>query len=154
MNSRRAISPILAVILLMTIAILGGGILYGIQTQVLVVGLSSLDFRITDLSFQKDEQGACYFHMTLYNSGTETINNIYLETVRDDGENFNKTLTSFGDDLVPKNTAEYFEFFNSTSIECKNFTVSNTYPIFVNASSFESNFGFIKAVKVENVNQT
>jgi len=154
MRKRRAISPILAVIILMTITIMGGGILYGIQNQILVTGLSKLDLRITDLKLEKDVNGSCYFQSVFYNSGTELIQKIHLKTTLDNGEDFVREIDNFGSGLVPRNSTEYFQFLESTNSECGNFTTSNTYSIFVNASSIDSKFGIIQSMKVENVTKT
>lgn len=153
MRNRRAISPILAVIILMTIATMGGGILYGIQNQILVTGLSKLDLRIVDLRLEKDVNGSCYLQTIFYNSGTELIQKIHLKTTLDDGEDFVRQINNFGGGLVPGNSTGNFEIMESSNFQCGNFTASNTYSVFVNASSNDSKFSTVKIMKVENMTQ-
>jgi flagellin-like protein len=154
MKQRRAISPILAVVILMTIAIMGGGMLYGLQNQILVTGLSTIDLRITDLRLEKDVNGACYFQTVLYNSGTEVIQKIHLKTTLDNGDDFVREINNFGGELGPRDSTEHFEFLESSNFICGNFTTSNTYSVFVNATSFDSKFSIIKSMKVGNITQT
>lgn len=154
MGTRRAISPILAVVILMTIATMGGGILYGIQNQLLVTGLAKMDLRVIDLRLEKDMNGSCYFQTVFYNSGTEMIQKIHLKTTLDDGEDFVREINNFGVGLVPGNTTETFEIMEFSNFQCGNFTTSNTYSVFVNASSSDSKFSTIQTMKVENVTQT
>ncbi len=151
MRNRRAITPILSVIILMTITIMGGSILYGIQNQIMVVGLSSLELRIIDLKFEKDVNDSCYFQTVFYNSGTEPIQEISLKITMDSGEDFVRKINNFGGGLVPRNSTEYFEFLEFSNFECGNFTRSNTYSVFVNATSFDSKFSTIKVLKIEDV---
>ncbi|AFS82983.1 hypothetical protein [Candidatus Nitrosopumilus sediminis] len=154
MRTRRAISPILAVIILMTIATMGGGILFGIQNQILVTGLSKIDLRVVDLRLEKDMSGSCYLQTAFYNSGTELIQKIHLKTTLDDGEDFVREIDNFGGILVPGDTAESFEMIEFSDFQCGNFTTSKTYSVFVNASSNDSKFSTLQTMKVENVTKT
>ncbi|QLH08009.1 archaellin/type IV pilin N-terminal domain-containing protein [Nitrosopumilus ureiphilus] len=151
MRNRRAITPILSGIILMAITIMGGSILYGIQNQVMVAGLSSIELRIIDLKLEKDVNNSCYFQTVFYNSGSESIQEISLKTTLDSGEDFVRKINNFGGELVPRNSTEYFEFLESSNLECGNFTRSNTYSVFVNATSSDSKFSTIKALKIEAV---
>lgn len=151
MTKRRGISPMLAVIILMTISIIGGGMLYGIQNQIFVVGLSILEVRPIDLRLEKNADGSCYVQSVFYNSGTELIQDIRIKTTLDSGEDFVRILPDLEAGLSPGDSIE--DFFTPMSIECGNFTVANTYSIFVNASSAESSFSTIKSIKVENITQ-
>ena len=140
----------------MSIAIMGGGLLYSIQSQILVTGLSTMELRITDLRLEKDVNGSCYFQTVFYNSGTELIQKIHLKTTLENGEDFVREIDTFGNGLVPGNSTEYFLSSSSgiNSNECGNFTSSKTYSVFVNASSQDSTFSIIKSLKVEDMTQT
>jgi hypothetical protein len=149
MTKRRGISPMLAVIILMTISIIGGGMLYGIQNQIFVVGLSILEIRPIDLRLEKNTDGSCYVQSVFYNSGTELIQDIRIKTTLDSGEDFVRILPDLQAGLSPGDSIE--DFFTPIRVECDNFTIANTYSIFVNASSAESSFSTIKSIKVENI---
>lgn len=149
--NRRAITPILSAIILMAITVMGGSILYGIQNQIMVAGLSSLDLRIIDLKLEKDVKDSCYFQAILYNSGSQSIQEINLKTTLDKEEDFVINIDNFGDELIPQNSTEYFKFYESTDFFCANFTRSNTYSILINATSSDSTFSTIKTLKVEAV---
>ena len=154
MRARRAISPILSVIILIGISVAGGSLLYNVQNQVLTTGLSTTALKITDLKMEKDSHGACYFQTKVYNSGTDPIKSIHLKTTLDSGEDFVAPFSNFGDTLVPGNSTEKILFMSSENQTCGNFTVSNVYSVKINATSIDSDFSIIKPMKVENVTKS
>jgi hypothetical protein len=149
---RKGISPMLSVTILIGIAVLGGSVLYGIQNKFLESSLAQIDLRIVDLKIEKDAENSCYFQAKFYNSGTESINFIHVKTTMDNGEDYVDSVDLDSNGLVPGSFEEEFDFKLVGDPECDNFTVSNVYPMQVNASSADSAFSIIKPVKIENVN--
>jgi hypothetical protein len=155
MRTRRAITPILSVIILIGISVVGGSLLYSVQTQALTTGLSNIKLSVTDLKMEKDSTGACYFQSTVYNSGTESIKFINLKTTLDNGEDFDfEGGFSFGSSLEPGDSTEKPLWLPNTNLNCGNFTIPNTYNVRINATSMNSEFSIITPMKVENVTAT
>lgn len=154
MRARRAISPILSVIILIGISVAGGSLLYNTQNQVLTTGLSATLLKITDLRLEKDSHGACYFQAKVYNSGTDSIESIYLKTTLDSGDDFVLQFNNFGDVLVPGDSTTKEDFMLKANSTCGNFTISNVYNVRINATSADSEFSIIKSMKVENVTKS
>ena len=154
MRPRRAISPILSVIILIGISVAGGSLLYNVQNQVLTTGLSTIALKITDLKMEKDSHGACYFQAKVYNSGTDSIKSIHLKTTLDSGKDFVLQFNNFGDLLVPGNSTTKELFMTRGNLNCGNFTISNVYSVRINATSVDSDFSIIKPMKVENVTKS
>ena len=158
MRARKGITPMLSVMILIGMSIIGGTILYSVQTQVLSTGLSNVKLGITDLKMEKDSTGSCYFQSTVYNSGTESVKLINLKTTLDSGEDFDfGGGFVFGNSLVPGNSTEKIFHLPNDDPGCEGFTVSNTYSVLFDATSWSSDesinsdFSIIKAMKVENV---
>ncbi|MFB5628986.1 MAG: hypothetical protein ACE5RR_03540 [Nitrosarchaeum sp.] len=151
MITKRGISPILSIMILIGISVAGGSLLYNVQNQVLTAGLSTTALKITDLKIEKDIHGACYFQAKIHNSGTNSINSIHLKTTLDSGEDFVLQFDNFGDMLIPGNSTSKELFMTQSNPNCGNFTVSNVYSIRINATSVDSGFSIIKPMKVESV---
>jgi len=152
MRTRKAITPILSVIILIGISVLGGSLLYSVQTQALTTGLSNIKLSITDLQMEKDSTGACYFESTVYNSGTESVKSIDLKTTLDSGEDFDfEGGFNFGGSLEPGDSTEKPLWLSNTNFNCGNFTISNIYSVRINATSENSEFSIIVPMKIENV---
>ncbi|MBS3923164.1 MAG: hypothetical protein KGZ37_08480 [Nitrosarchaeum sp.] len=154
MRARRGISPILSIIILIGISVAGGSLLYNVQSQVLITGLSATTLKITDLKMEKDSQGACYFQAKVYNSGTDFVKSIHLKTTLDSGDDYVLQFDSFGDVLVPGNSTVKELFMPPGNPNCGNFTISNVYSVKINATSVDSEFSIIKSMKVENVTKS
>ena len=154
MRTRRGISPILSIIILIGISVAGGSLLYNVQNQVLTTGLSTTALKITDLKIEKDSQGACYFQAKVYNSGTDSVKSIHLKTTLDSGDDFVLPFDNFGDVLVPGNSTTKELFMPQGNPNCGNFTISNVYSVRINATSVDSEFSIIKSMKVENVTKS
>lgn len=152
MQRRRGISPILSVIILISIAVVGGVLVFNVQNQFLITGLSQIDLQISELSIQKDAKGSCYLQGSVQNSGTEAIETIILKTTLDSGEDFHRSIDGFGANLVPNNSTELFELIPYTNdIECGNFTLGSTYSFRINATSADSSFATIRTLEITNV---
>lgn len=154
MRKRRGVSPILSIMILISIATVGGGLMYSIQNQFLTVALNALEIRVTDLKIEKDANGACYFQALFHNSGTEPISKISLKTTLDNGEDFVRTVDNFGPQFVPGNSTKFELIPMTNATQCGNFTISNTYSFRINASSTDSTFATIALVQVTNVTRS
>lgn len=149
MKSRRAVSPILSVIILIGIATVGGGFLFNAQNQFLTSSLAEMEYKITDLRMEKDSSGSCYFLISLYNSGSEAVTTTSINTTLDSGEPWFPKDPGLTKIINPRDTLDVFESFSGD--ECGNFTSSQSYSIGVEAVSDISKFKTIKIMKVENV---
>ena len=155
MRKKRAVSPSLAVIMLIGITIVGGVILNESVLQIIVPNLTQIEYKITDLKLQKNDLGSCYLTVEVYNSGIEIIEKLHLKTTLDSGEDWVKDFDDIDEGLGPGNSAKIFEQIPYTNdVVCGNFTVSNTYSFSINASSAESTANILQVLKVENVTQT
>lgn len=153
MASRRAISPVLAVVILMGIAVVGGTLLASTQNVFLQTALSELKYTITDLRLEKDSQGSCYLFLSIHNSGSEVIKKAHFKTVGDSGHDQPSDDSVIVTDLEPAKNETITKFFDSSSSFCGNFTSSNTYSFSINGSSTDSTFTVIKAVTVKEVSR-
>lgn len=147
MKRRRGVSPILAVIILIGIAIVGGAFLSSTQNQILSATLSEIEYKVTDLRMEKDSSGACYFSATLHNTGTEQILSTKINTTSDGG--FGWFPKSPPTEVSPSQTISMFEFFSGNS--CGNFTASKTYSVGFEASSKSSSSKIIYPMTVTGV---
>lgn len=153
MACRRAVSPVLAVVILMGIAVVGGGLLASTQNVFLQTALSELKYTVTDLRLEKDNEGGCYLFLSIYNSGSEVIQKAHFKTVGDSGHDQPTNESLIITNLEPARNATITKFFDSNSFFCGNFTASNTYSFSINASSADSTYTVIKAVKVKEVSR-
>lgn len=150
MKSRRAVSPIMAVIILIGIAMVGGVFLGNAQRQFLNTALSNIEYKITDLRLEKDSHGSCFFIAKLYNSGTETITSTKINTTLDSGlQWFPTNVSSLNNAILPGETLPVFVQFSGNS--CGNFTLSNTYSIGFEANSESSSYKTIVPLKVKDM---
>lgn len=147
MKHRRGVTPILAVIILIGIAIVGGVFLSSTQNQILSATLSEIEYKVTDLKMEKDSGGTCYFSATLHNTGTEEIVSTKINITSDGGFNWfpKSQLTS----VSPSQTFPVFEPFSGNS--CGNFTASKTYSVGFEASSKSSSSKIIYPMTVTDV---
>lgn len=147
MKHRRGVTPILAVIILIGIAIVGGVFLSSTQNQILSATLSEIEYRVTDLKIEKDSSGTCYFSATLHNTGTEEIMSTKINITSDGGFDWfpKSQLTS----VSPSQTFPVFEPFSGNS--CGNFTASKTYSVGFEASSQSSSSKIIYPMTVIDV---
>ncbi len=147
MKHRRGVTPILAVIILIGIAIVGGVFLSSTQNQILSATLSEIEYRVTDLKMEKDSSGTCYFSATLHNTGTEEIMSTKINITSDGGFDWfpKSQLTS----VSPSQTFPVFEPFSGNS--CGNFTASKTYSVGFEASSQSSSSKIIYPMTVIDV---
>ncbi|MGQ0772007.1 MAG: archaellin/type IV pilin N-terminal domain-containing protein [Nitrososphaerota archaeon] len=148
MKSRRAVSPILAVIILVGIAVVGGGLLSSAQNQFLNTAFSEIEYKVTDLRLEKSGN-SCYFVAKLYNSGTIPINTTRINATLDSGEPWSPTSPALGSMISPSQTLPVFEQFSGNA--CGNFTSSHTYSIGVEARSETSSHKTVIPVKVRDV---
>lgn len=155
MRKRRAVSPLLAVIILIGITVVGGVIVNDSLFNILGSALTQIEYKVTDLRLEKNAEGSCYFSIGLFNSGTEIIKRVNVKTTLDNGEDWIFEFENLGDGLAPHDTTSVFEQipFTNDAI-CGNFTLSNIYSISINASSVVSSSNILKAIKVGNVTQT
>ena len=155
MKSRRAVSPLLAVIILIGITIVGGVLVNDSVVNLIIPQLSQMEYKITDLRMEKNSKGACYFSVEIFNSGTEVIKKAHLKTTLDSGEDWVMPFDGLGEGLNPGESAEIFEQIPFTNdVICGNFTVAKTYSFSINASSAVSSANFLHPMKVSNVTQT
>lgn len=154
MKARKAVSPILSIIILIGISVVGGSLLFNVQNHILTAGLSTMMLKVVDLRLEKDLYGACYFQSKVYNSGTVYIESVNLKTTLDNGEDFVVSFSNFGDALIPGSSTEKVLFMSSGNPSCGNFTVSNVYGVRINATSAGSEFSIIESMKVENVTRS
>lgn len=151
MKCRRAVTPILAVIILIGIAIAGGAFLSSTQNQILSATLSEIEYKVTDLRMEKDSKGTCYFFANLHNSGTESILSTKINITSDGGFDWfpkNSILTT---SVSPDQTLSVFESFSGNS--CGNFTVSKTYSVGFEANS-QSSSKIIYPLKITEVRKS
>lgn len=150
MKQRRAVTPILAIIILIGIAIVGGVFLSTAQNQILSVALNEIEYKVTDLRMEKDSKGTCYFFVNLYNSGTEPILSTKINTTSDHNSDwFPKNSTKLTTGISPGQTLSMFESFSGNS--CGNFTTSKTYIVGFEANSQLSSSKIIAPMKVTDV---
>ncbi|TBR26045.1 MAG: hypothetical protein EPO63_00750 [Candidatus Nitrosotenuis sp.] len=149
MKHRRGVTPILAVIILIGIAIVGGVFLSTTQNQILSATLSEIEYKVTDLRMEKDSKGTCYFFVKLHNSGTEQILSTKINATSDGGFDWypkNPILTTR---VSPSQTLSVFEPFSGNP--CGNFTTSKTYSVGFEASSQSSSSKIIYPMKITDV---
>lgn len=153
MKKRRGITPILAVILLVGIALVGGVFLNGISQNFFATSMSALKYTVNDLRVEKDSNNICFLSASLYNSGSLPIKKTTVKTTLDNGDDWSHAdLNGTTVFLEPKDQLDKILKFDGSV--CGNFTVGNTYSMFVNASSDESSFATIVPVKIGSVGGT
>jgi flagellin-like protein len=146
MKCRRAISPILAVVILIGIAIAGGVFLSTAQSQYMNTAFSDIEYRVTDLRLEKVSGNSCFFVAALYNSGTIPITRTLINATLDSGESWFPKAGSLVDTIQPRQTMSVFEQFSGNA--CGNLTTSNTYSIGIEAKSDLSSYKTVVPVKV------
>ncbi|QLH09347.1 archaellin/type IV pilin N-terminal domain-containing protein [Candidatus Nitrosotenuis sp. DW1] len=144
MKHRRGVSPILAVIILIGIAIVGGAFLSSAQNQILSATLSAIEYKVTDLRMEKDSSGTCYFFATLHNTGTEEILSTKINATSDGG--FDWFPKSQPVNVSPSQILPVFEPFSGNP--CGNFTASKTYSVGFEANSKSSSSKIIYPMTV------
>lgn len=150
MRKSKGITPIMSVVILIGIAVVGGLFLNAISQQFSSSALTTLKYSVNDLRIEKSNDGACFFSVNLYNSGTVPVQKTTIKTTLDNGEDwaheeFNGTKTI----IVPKEELSKVVTFDGN--DCGNFTTGNTYSMFINASSTESSFSTIKSIKIKEI---
>lgn len=153
MQSRRAVSPVLAIVILMGIAVVGGGILSSTQNIFLQTALSEMEFKITGLKLEKDSEGGCYLFFSVYNSGSQLIQKAdFKTTINSTDWTFN--ISEIGTGLEPGNSTKVFKTTEEIGKNiCGNFTTSNTYSVSINGSSPTSTYNVIKAIQAKEVSR-
>ena len=147
MKNRRGITPIFAVIILIGIALVGGVFLNGISQNFFASSMSALKYNVNDLRIEKDSNNVCFLSVSLYNSGTLPIQKTTIKTTLDNGDDWaHEQLNGTTTLIEPKDKLEKVIRFDG--VTCGNFTVGNTYSMFVNASSSESSFATIVPVEI------
>ncbi|NIU00767.1 MAG: hypothetical protein GWN01_07505 [Nitrosopumilaceae archaeon] len=154
MKRRRAITPILSIIILIGIALVGSVLLNGISQNFFASSMSTAKYSINDLRIEKDDNGACFLSVSLYNSGTSPIKKTTIKTTLDNGKDWAHSKLNGTTVLVePKGQLEKVIRFGGSN--CGNFTSGNTYSIFINGTSFDdSSFATLIPVKVTGVEGT
>ncbi|HXG13931.1 MAG TPA: archaellin/type IV pilin N-terminal domain-containing protein [Candidatus Nitrosotenuis sp.] len=150
MKSRRAVSPILAVIILIAIAVVGGAFLSNAQSQYLNTAFSGVEYRVSDLRLEK-HSNSCFLVAKIYNSGTEPIILTKINATLDSGEAWFPTHSSLSSTIKPTQALDLFLHFSGNV--CGNFTTSNTYSFGVEASSESSSYKTVVPLKVKEVKE-
>jgi flagellin-like protein len=148
MKSRRAVSPILAVIILIGIAVVGGALLSSAQSQYLNTAFSGVEYMVSDLRLEK-HSNSCFLFAKIYNSGTEPIILTKINATLDSGETWFPTHSSLSNTIQPAQYLDLFLQFSGNA--CGNFTVSNTYSFGIEASSKSSSYKTVVPLKVKEV---
>ncbi len=148
MKSRRGASPIIAVIILIGIAIVGGTLLNSAQSQYLNTAFSDIEYKVTDLRLEKTGN-SCYFVAKLYNSGTTPITKTRMNATLDSGEPWFPKDNALASTISPSQTMDVFEPFSGNA--CGNFTSSKTYSVGIEARSETSSHKTVVPVKVRDV---
>lgn len=149
-EKRRAISPMLSIMILMGVALVGGGVLYGIQNQVFVAGLSSTELMITELKIEMDKTGSCYLGYEISNSGTESIKSIFLKITMDSGDEFLHEVNIPSGNFSPGDSPLRNVSKQNITL-CQNLTLSEVYSVQINAKSADSSFSMLEKIKIKNV---
>ncbi len=152
MISRRGVSPILAIVILMSITVAGGAFLSSTQNIFLQTALSEMEFKITDLRLEKDSQDGCYLFFSVYNSGSQLIQKADFKATINDNTDWTFNISEIGSGLEPGNSTTVLRTTEKIDENiCGNFTSSNTYSFSINGSSTTSTYNVIKAVQVKEV---
>ncbi len=151
MKCRRGVTPILAVIILIGVAVVGGALLSSAQNQFLITALHGIEYQVTDLRLEKDSNGSCFFFAKMYNSGTEPIIKTKINTTANNGEQWfpEDRDQKLVNTVLPSETLDFFEPFSGNA--CGNFTTSDTYSIGFEALSTSSSYKTIVPLKVKDV---
>lgn len=151
--SRRGVSPILGVIILIGIALAGGVLLSNISINYFNTAFSDIEYQITELSMQKDSGGSCYLFVTLYNSGSEPITSTTIEISSDARSSFNMTNSTT---IVPGvSFMNLTKFRNLTNPDNPCTYVSDqSYSVEIHGSSNNSSFATTSLVKVKEVTRS
>lgn len=148
MKSRRAVSPILAVIILIGIAVVGGAFLSSAQSQYLNTAFSGVEYKVSELRLEK-HSSSCFLVAKIYNSGTEPIILTKINATLDSGEAWFPTHSALSNTIEPTHALDLFLQFSGNA--CGNFTASNTYSFGIEASSESSSFKTVVPLKVKEV---
>lgn len=149
MKRRRAISPIIGVIILIGIAIVGGALLSSAQSQFLNTAFTQIEYRVAEMKLVKDSRGSCFFFAKIHNSGTEPIIATKINTTMNNGLQWFPTHTTLSNQIAPTRSLDVFEVFSGNS--CGNFTIGNTYSIGIEATSPTSSFKIVHPIQVSDV---
>jgi flagellin-like protein len=149
MKKRRAISPIIGVIILIGIAIIGGALLSSAQSQFLNTAFTQIEYRVTEMRLEKDSGGSCFFFARIHNSGTEPITATKINATTNSGLQWFPTNPALSNQIAPTQNLDVFEAFSGNS--CGNFTIGNTYSIGIEATSPTSSFKMIQPVQIRDV---
>lgn len=149
MRNRRGISPIIGVIILIGIAVVGGGLLSSAQTQYLNTAFSQIEYRVTEMKLEKDSNSSCFFFAKIHNSGTEPITQTKINATLDSGLSWFPTDPDLFTTIQPSENLDIFEPFSGNA--CGNFTTSHTYSIGVEAASLTSSFKAVYPLEVKDV---
>ena len=151
MKSRKAVSPILAVIILVGITLVGGAVLSSFPAQLIIPTFSKLDYQISDFKLEKDAKGSCYFSFSLVNSGTEVLKSVHTKTTLDNGEEWIRPIGNLKNGLSPSNSINEFDVIPLSDPVCGNLTSAKTYGFSINASSNDSSHNILTTVTIQNV---
>ncbi|NIP62692.1 MAG: hypothetical protein GWN01_03620 [Nitrosopumilaceae archaeon] len=150
MKKRRGVSPILGIIILIGIALVGGAFLNGISQNFFASSMSTVKYSINDLRIEKDSNEVCFLGISLYNSGTLPIKKTTVKTTLDNGKDWaHSDLNGTTILIEPKGQLEKTIRFDGNN--CGNFTVGNSYSLFINGTSGDSSFASIIPVEVTRV---
>ncbi|MFN3654299.1 MAG: archaellin/type IV pilin N-terminal domain-containing protein [Candidatus Nitrosotenuis sp.] len=148
MKSRRAVSPILAVIILIGIAVVGGAFLSNAQSQYLNTAFSGIEHRVSDLRLEK-HSSSCFLVAKIYNSGTEPIILTKINATLDNGKAWFPTHSSLSSTIKPTQALELFLQFSGNA--CGNLTAANTYSFGIESYSESSSYKTVVPLKVKEV---
>lgn len=149
MKTRRAVSPIIGVIILIGIAVVGGALLNSAQSQFLNTAFTQIEYKVTEMRLEKDSHGSCFFFAKIHNSGTEPIVTTKINTTTNGGLQWFPTNSALSSTIQPTQNLDVFEAFSGNA--CGNFTTGNTYSIGLEASSPSSSFKTVYPIKVRDV---
>jgi flagellin-like protein len=150
MKGRRGVTPILAVIILIGIAVVGGAFLSSAQSQYLNTTFSGIEYKIADLRLEKNSGKSCFLIAKMYNSGTEPIMQTRINATLDSGESWFPVHSTLSSIIQPTQTLDVFLQFSGNA--CGNFTSSHTYSFGIEALSDTSSYKIVIPVKVKDVN--
>ncbi|MEM3064555.1 MAG: hypothetical protein QW177_04195 [Candidatus Nitrosotenuis sp.] len=147
---RRGITPILSVVILIGIALVGSILLNGIFKDFVGKAFAQIEYRVSEVNLRKDSSGACYFSITLHNTGTLPITKTSVNSTFTNNTRWNPGELSDLTIIEPGHSYENTVVFGGHP--CGNVTVGGTYVIRISAGSDDSSFSTsvpVVATKVE-----
>jgi flagellin-like protein len=128
-TTNKAISPIIATIILIAITVAFGLVVYGIATGVAGSASSNTQLSVIQATLVQPSSGSASFSMTLKNSGSTPLNHLNVNVQGLTG------LTNSSLTMMPQTTLSPGESISVMGTSTASCTVGNTYVIQISATA-------------------